>query len=129
MVPTFIDSRDHPYANVFFHHESTACWEQVGYCTRGQSWHFLTEKQALQSAIVKPAHGECIPLSGKGSLDATYLFEGYAYGGGGDRVERVELSLDGGKTWKYCFRRFTDSPLRYVDDSCLARGVSLTEVR
>ncbi|EIW58264.1 uncharacterized protein TRAVEDRAFT_47429 [Trametes versicolor FP-101664 SS1] len=96
VVPTFIDSRDHPYANVFFHHESTACWEQ-----------------ALQSAIVKPAHDECIPLSGKGSLDATYLFEGYAYGGGGDRVERVELSLDGGKTWKYCFRRFTDSPLRH----------------
>lgn len=74
---------------------------------------------------MKPAHGECIPLSGKGSLDATYLLEGYAYGGGGDRVERVELSLDGGKTWKYCFRRFTDSPLRYVDDSFVARWVSL----
>ncbi|KAL1944973.1 hypothetical protein VTO73DRAFT_2593 [Trametes versicolor] len=96
VVPSFIDSREHPYANAFFHHESTACWEQ-----------------ALQSAIVKPAHGECIPLSGKRCLDGTYLLEGYAYGGGGDRVERVEVSLDGGKTWKYCFRRFTDSPLRH----------------
>ncbi|OJT14472.1 Nitrate reductase [NADH] 1 [Trametes pubescens] len=99
VVPSFIDSRDHPYANAFFHHESTACWEQ-----------------ALQSVIVKPAHDECIPLSGKGCLDATYLLEGYAFGGGGDRVERVELSLDDGNTWKYCFRRFTDAPLRHGEN-------------
>ncbi|KAI0358058.1 hypothetical protein OH77DRAFT_1502602 [Trametes cingulata] len=96
VVPTFIDSRDHPYATAFFHHESTACWEQ-----------------SLQSVIVKPAHDECIPLNREGCLDETYLVEGYAFNGGGDRVERVELSLDGGKTWKYCFRRFTDSPLRH----------------
>ena len=64
--------------------------------------------------IVKPAHGERISLEKKGCLEQTYLIEGYALSGGGDRVERVELSLDGGKTWKYCFRRFTDSPLRSV---------------
>ncbi|KAI0630568.1 hypothetical protein C8Q77DRAFT_1133937 [Trametes polyzona] len=96
VVPTYIDSRDHPYASAFFHHESTACWEQ-----------------SLQSVIVKPAHGERISLEKKGCLEQTYLVEGYALSGGGDRVERVELSLDGGKTWKYCFRRFTDSPLRH----------------
>ncbi len=46
------------------------------------------------------------------SLDRTYMVEGIAFNGGGERIERVELSLDGGKTWKYCFRRFVDEPLR-----------------
>ncbi|KAI0659447.1 hypothetical protein C8Q70DRAFT_1053815 [Cubamyces menziesii] len=96
VVPTFIDSRNHPFAAAFFHHESTACWEQ-----------------SLQSVIVKPTHDERIPLVDKGCLDRTYTVEGYAFSGGGDRVERVELSLDGGQTWRYCFRHFTDSPLRH----------------
>ncbi|KAI0819144.1 hypothetical protein BC628DRAFT_1404234 [Trametes gibbosa] len=96
VLPTFIDSREHPLATAFFHHESTACWEQ-----------------SLQSVIVKPTHDERIPLSEEGCLEKTYVVEGYAFSGGGDRVERVELSLDGGKSWKYCFRRFTDSPLRH----------------
>lgn len=33
--------------------------------------------------------------------------------GGGHLVERVELSLDGGENWKYCFRRLPDQPLRH----------------
>ncbi|KAI0746770.1 hypothetical protein C8Q80DRAFT_1105703 [Daedaleopsis nitida] len=96
VVPSFIDSREHPLADVFFHLESTACYEQC-----------------LQSVIVKPAHDERVALAEKGSLDNTYRVEGYAFNGGGDRVDRVELSMDGGKTWRYCFRRFVDSPLRH----------------
>ncbi|KAI0325977.1 hypothetical protein GY45DRAFT_1374345 [Cubamyces sp. BRFM 1775] len=96
VAPTFIDSRNHPFAAAFFHHESTACWEQ-----------------SLQSVIVKPTHDERIPLTDMGCLDRTYTVEGYAFSGGGDRVERVELSLDGGRTWRYCFRHFTESPLRH----------------
>lgn len=37
VVPSFIDSREHPYANAFFHHESTACWEQVDHYIYEQS--------------------------------------------------------------------------------------------
>ena len=108
VVPTFIDSREHPFASAFFHHEHTACYQQ-----------------SLQSAIVKPAHGERLSLSGKGCLDGTYSVEGYAFNGGGDLVDRVELSLDGGKTWRYCFRKFVDSPLRCVRcDSPDPLGVS-----
>ncbi|KAI0717397.1 hypothetical protein C8T65DRAFT_717276 [Cerioporus squamosus] len=95
VVPSFIDSRDHPFASALFHHESTACYEQ-----------------SLQSVIVKPEHGERISLAEKGSLDGTYAVEGYAFNGGGDRIDRVELSLDGGKTWRWCIRRFTEAPLR-----------------
>lgn len=82
-------------ASALFHHESTACYEQ-----------------SLQSVIVKPEHGERISLATKGSLGGTYTVEGYAFNGGGDRIDRVELSLDGGKTWRWCIRRFTDAPLR-----------------
>ena len=78
-----------------FHHESTACNEQC-----------------LQSVIVKPEHGERLSLAEEGSLDATYVVEGYAFNGGGDRIDRVELSLDGGKTWLWCIRHFTGAPLR-----------------
>ncbi|EJF63681.1 hypothetical protein DICSQDRAFT_101612 [Dichomitus squalens LYAD-421 SS1] len=96
LLPSMIDSRDHPFGSAFYHHESTECNEQC-----------------LQSVIVKPAHDELIPLD-EGNLDErTYTVEGFAFNGAGDRVERIELSLDGGATWKYCFRRFWDKPLRH----------------
>ena len=28
-----------------------------------------------------------------------YTLRGYAYSGGGRRINRVEITLDGGKTW------------------------------
>ncbi|KAI9058596.1 hypothetical protein FKP32DRAFT_1761423 [Trametes sanguinea] len=93
VLPSFIDYKGHPYADAFYHLESTACWEQ-----------------SLQSVIVKPAHNETVSLSDVGQ---TYQVQGYAFTGGGDRVERVELSLDGGQTWMYCFRRFVNMPLRH----------------
>ncbi|CDO76150.1 hypothetical protein BN946_scf185027.g13 [Trametes cinnabarina] len=98
VLPSFIDYEDHPYAALFNSLESTACWEQC-----------------LQSVIVKPSHNEVIPLTEGGRLDSIYTVKGYAFTGGGDRVDRVELSLDGGQTWTYCFRHFVDEPLRSCD--------------
>lgn len=46
----------------------------------------------LSSAVCRPREGEVI----RGS---TMLAEGYAIAGGSRRVERVELSVDGGRTW------------------------------
>ncbi|KAK6219557.1 nitrate reductase [Colletotrichum tabaci] len=48
------------------------------------------------SATCYPAHDEVIPLGG---LAETYKVRGYAYGGGGRRITRVEITLDRGKTW------------------------------
>lgn len=45
-----------------------------------------------QSAIAKPAHDEVLSLATAGE---TYTLKGYAYAGGGRRVARVEVSLDG----------------------------------
>lgn len=32
VVPSFIDSKQHPLATPFFHHEDTACYKQVRPC-------------------------------------------------------------------------------------------------
>ncbi|KAI0369801.1 hypothetical protein BV20DRAFT_996285 [Pilatotrama ljubarskyi] len=96
VVPSFIHSKTHPLAKTFFGDESTACWEQI-----------------LQSIICKPAHEERISIPDDSSLEGVYTVQGFAFNGGGDRIERVELSLDGGKTWRWCFRHFLDSPLRH----------------
>lgn len=44
--------------------------------------------------------------------DSTYRIEGYAYDGGDHKVQRVEVSLDGGGTWLYCTRKLPEYPVR-----------------
>ncbi|KAG0349121.1 hypothetical protein BGZ54_004440, partial [Gamsiella multidivaricata] len=50
----------------------------------------------IQSVITHPAHDECLDLD----TDATYAVRGYAYSGSGLKVKRVQVSLDGGKSWR-----------------------------
>ena len=52
---------------------------------------------STNSAIAYPAHEEQACLVGG---PKKYRAKGYAYGGGGRRVTRVELSLDKGRTWR-----------------------------
>jgi nitrate reductase (NAD(P)H) len=60
------------------------------------------------SAIAYPAHEEQLSIAGDIS-DQTYNIRGYAYGGGGRKVTRVEVSLDKGATW-------TLSDIDYAED-------------
>lgn len=53
----------------------------------------------MNSAIAKPDHDEKLVVSKHLESDDTYAIRGYAYGGGGRRVTRVEVSLDEGATW------------------------------
>ncbi|KAI5368394.1 Putative oxidoreductase, molybdopterin-binding domain, oxidoreductase FAD/NAD(P)-binding protein [Septoria linicola] len=69
---------------------------------------------STNSAIAYPAHEEQLGLVG--SPDK-YRVKGYAYGGGGRRVTRVEISLDKGKTWQlanidYAEDRYRDATPR-----------------
>lgn len=95
VLPSFVTEKDGPFAEALFHHPDTACNEQN-----------------LNSVIVNPAQGETIPLS-KVRKGNTYRIAGLAYDGGGHEVQRVEVSLDDGKTWLYCIRKFPEYPVRH----------------
>lgn len=80
VLPSFIRDKDSELSHTMFHHPITACNEQN-----------------LNSTIVKPGHGEAIPLFDVNKI-RTYRIVGIAYDGSGHEVQRVEVSLDGGKT-------------------------------
>ncbi|PPJ50846.1 hypothetical protein CBER1_07269 [Cercospora berteroae] len=85
---------------------------------KGPKW-WMDERYAIydlstNSAIAYPAHDEKITLA---DPSETYRVKGYAYGGGGRRVTRVEISLDKGKTWRlanidYAEDRYRDATPR-----------------
>ncbi|PLB49086.1 hypothetical protein P170DRAFT_383687 [Aspergillus steynii IBT 23096] len=95
VVPSFVEDRDSDFGKAMYNHPSTACMEQM-----------------LNSVIARPDHGEKIDLSGA-KKGGTYRVQGYAYNGGGNEIQRVEISLDGGKSWLYCTRQYPDAPLRH----------------
>lgn len=98
VLPPFVSEKDGAFANAMFNHPSTACMEQN-----------------LNSVIVKPSQGETIDIVDVLKED-TYRIEGYAYDGGGHEVQRVEVSLDGGKTWLYCIRKVSESKNETCND-------------
>jgi nitrate reductase (NAD(P)H) len=57
---------------------------------------YIINELNTNSAIAKPDHNETLAVDSV----ASYKVQGYAYGGGGRRVNRVEVSIDDGETWK-----------------------------
>ncbi|KAL7944146.1 nitrate reductase [Trichoderma barbatum] len=96
LLPSFITDNTGELAEAMFHHPST-----------------VINEQTVNSMIVKPAHNEEISLST--NLSKNYRMQGIAYSGGGRVVKRVEISLDGGNSWLYCFRKFPRKPIRHVN--------------
>lgn len=62
----------------------------------------------VNSAVVHPQHDEVLRPA-KAGPNATYTARGYAYAGGGRRINRVEISLDKGKC-KQTSHCFTSCP-------------------
>jgi nitrate reductase (NAD(P)H) len=58
---------------------------------------YIINELNTNSAIAQPDHDEVVTLDHIGS---EYTVKGYAYSGGGRRVNRIEVSLDEGTTWK-----------------------------
>lgn len=84
--------------------ESSSHWQQNDYkgFSPGTDWDTVDFKSApaiqelpIQSAITTPADSATIDRS-----DETLTVKGYAWSGGGREVVRVDVSLDGGKTWQ-----------------------------
>ena len=69
---------------------------------------------STNSATAYPAHEEQLCLS---NSPKTYQARGYAYGGGGRRISRVELSLDQGKTWRLADIDYPEDRYRDVEQT------------
>lgn len=99
-LPSFVTDTQSDIAQAMFHHPSTLCNEQM-----------------LNSVVVRPAQDETISLVDvkRGKM---YRVTGYAYNGGGNEIDRVEMSLDGGNNWLYCIRNVSQdtSPTRILSD-------------
>jgi len=85
---------------------------------------YIINELNVNSAIAYPKHDEVIDCSG----DGDYRIRGYAYAGGGRRIERVEVSLDAGKTWLLAECEYPEDLYRAVALSDPVYGrIDLTE--
>ncbi|XP_062323056.1 sulfite oxidase, mitochondrial [Osmerus eperlanus] len=92
--------------------ESNSHWQQNDYkgFSPGTDWDTVDFKSApaiqelpIQSAITQPAEGTVVDRSAE-----EVTVKGYAWSGGGREVVRVDVSLDGGKTWQVAQLRTND---------------------
>ncbi|AWP03016.1 putative sulfite oxidase mitochondrial [Scophthalmus maximus] len=92
--------------------ESGSHWQQNDYkgFSPGTDWDTVDFKSApaiqelpIQSAITTPADGAVVDRS-----EEEVTVKGYAWSGGGREVVRVDVSLDGGKTWHVARLRTND---------------------
>ena len=74
---------------------------------------------STNSAIAYPAHDEQLAIA---AADASYRVKGYAYGGGGRRVTRVEISIDKGKTWRLANIDYAEDRYREAGPQQLFNG-------
>jgi nitrate reductase (NAD(P)H) len=74
---------------------------------------------STNSAIAYPAHDEQLSIT---AADASYRVKGYAYGGGGRRVTRVEISTDKGKTWRLANIDYAEDRYREAGPQRLFNG-------
>lgn len=70
------------------------------------------------SVIASPEHGEKLDALS----DSVYTVRGYAYAGGGRRVTRVEVSLDGGKAWRLANVSYPEDLYRSAEPGQLLGG-------
>ncbi|KAA8498335.1 Nitrate reductase NADH 2 [Porphyridium purpureum] len=75
-------------------HVTAELAEQEGWWRRPD---YLFNELNINSAIGSPNHDERLDLS---AGSKKYTMRGYAYSGGGRKITRVEVSLNGGKTWE-----------------------------
>ncbi|KAJ4753201.1 Nitrate reductase [Rhynchospora pubera] len=73
---------------------------------------FIIYELNINSVITTPAHDEVIPVNSL-TMQRSYTMRGYAYSGGGRKVTRVEITLDGGETWIVCTLNHPEKPTKY----------------
>jgi len=68
---------------------------------KGEWWYkpeYIFNELNINSAISQPGHEEVLPIAR--NIDKEYEIGGYSYTGGGRKITRVEVSVDGGVHWE-----------------------------
>ncbi|CAO2206986.1 unnamed protein product [Urochloa humidicola] len=73
--------------------------------------HVINELN-VNSVITTPAHDEVLHVNAV-TTQGAYTVKGFAYSGGGKKVTRVEVTLDGGETWRLCELNHPEKPNKY----------------
>ncbi|KAL3572585.1 hypothetical protein D5086_026489 [Populus alba] len=81
-----------------------------------EAWWYKTEyiinELNINSAITTPSHEEILPIN-SWTTQRPFTLKGYAYSGGGKKVTRAEVTLDGGETWRVCNLDHPEKPNKY----------------
>ncbi|PQM36867.1 nitrate reductase [Prunus yedoensis var. nudiflora] len=73
---------------------------------------YIINELNINSVITTPSHEEILPINSWTS-QRPYTMKGYAYSGGGKKVTRVEVTMDGGDTWLVCTLDHQEKPNKY----------------
>ncbi|XP_068638175.1 nitrate reductase [NADH] 2-like [Aristolochia californica] len=73
---------------------------------------YIINELNINSVITTPCHEEILPINSSTS-QKPYTLRGYAYSGGGKKVTRVEVTLDGGESWLVCKVDHPEKPNKY----------------
>ncbi|GAY41715.1 hypothetical protein CUMW_061560 [Citrus unshiu] len=73
---------------------------------------YIINELNINSVITTPCHEEILPIN-SWTAQRPYTLRGYAYSGGGKKVTRVEVTLDGGDTWHVCTLDHPEQPNKY----------------
>lgn len=78
---------------------------------------YIINELNINSVITTPCHEEILPIN-SWTTQRPYTLKGYAYSGGGKKVTRVEVTMDGGETWNVCTLDHKEKPTRYAKYWC-----------
>lgn len=66
----------------------------------------------INSVITTPSHAEILSINAA-TMQVPFTLKGYAYSGGGRKVIRVEITIDGGESWMLCRIHHPEKPTKY----------------
>ena len=106
VVPGVVGARQVKWLKhiIISENESQSFWQQKDYKTFNPSMNLETadtskaiaiQEYPVTSAICVPSDGAAVILN----EDKTFEIKGYALSGGGKKIVRVDVSVDGGKSW------------------------------
>ncbi|PPE02414.1 hypothetical protein GOBAR_DD00545 [Gossypium barbadense] len=73
---------------------------------------YVINELNINSVITTPCHEEILPIN-SWTTQRPYTLRGYSYSGGGKKVTRVEVTMDGGETWQVCTLDHPEKPNKY----------------